>query len=101
MSSAGQSPSVMDASPTDEAIRAVSNALKLGSSLLFTWGIALGIRLLLPRILGPERFGQFSDADALTTVVFVALTLGTDMYIRKEVSVRPDHANDFIGGVAL
>jgi O-antigen/teichoic acid export membrane protein len=83
-------------SPTFLAIR---NALKLGGSLLFTWSIALSIRLLLPRFLGPERFGSLNFADAFAAAFFITLNFGSDAYIRKEVAVRPSHASDFFGGM--
>jgi O-antigen/teichoic acid export membrane protein len=86
-----------DAGATD-TVAAVRNALKLGLSLLFTWGIALAMRFWLPRHLGPERFGALSFAEAFTATFFVALGLGIDPYVRKEVSVRPAHASDFFGG---
>lgn len=78
---------------------AVRNALTLGLSLTATWGIALVVRLYVPRLLGPERFGMLNFADAFTATAFVALNLGVDTYVRKEISVRPEHANDFIGGI--
>jgi len=80
---------------------AIRNALKLGTSLVFTWGIALAIRLLLPRYLGPVRFGTLNFADGFTTAFFIVLNLGADQYIRKEVAVRPSHATEFFGGVAV
>jgi O-antigen/teichoic acid export membrane protein len=75
------------------------NSLKLGSSLVLTWAIALVTRLYIPRFLGPERFGTLNFADAFTATAFVAMGLGIDTYVRKEISVRPEHAKDFIGGV--
>ena len=87
-----------DAGETRAAIR---NALKLGASLIFTWGIALGMRFWLPRHLGPARFGTLSFADAFAATFFIALGLGFDPYIRKEISVRPAHAGDFFGGAVL
>lgn len=86
-----------DAHP-GETLLAIQNALKLGASLMFTWGIALAMRFWLPRHLGPSRFGTLSFADAFAAMFFIALTLGVDPYIRKEVSVRPAHASDFFGG---
>ncbi len=80
---------------------AVRNALKLSVSLLLTWGIALGVRLFLPRHLGPANFGDFNFADAFSATFFVGLTLGIEPYIYREVSVRPAHASDFLGGVML
>jgi O-antigen/teichoic acid export membrane protein len=84
-----------------ETLRATRNALKLGGSLLGTWGIAMAMRFVLPRYLGPERFGALSFADAFTGTFFVALNLGADLYVRKQVSVRLDHASDFFGGTLV
>ena len=81
-----------------ETLHATRNALKLGTSLMLTWGIAMAMRFLLPRYLGPERFGTLSFADAFTATFFVALGLGVDLYVRKQVAVRPEHAADFFGG---
>ena len=66
------------------------NAVKLGGSLMVTYGIALSVRLLLPRVLGPEAFGQFNWAsEGFTAVFFVLGGLGLEVYIRKEVALRP------------
>ena len=88
-----------DDSDAGDTLLATRNALKLGVSLLFTWGIALAMRFWLPRHLGPERFGALSFADAFAATFFVALGLGLDPYVRKEVSLRPAHASDFFGGM--
>lgn len=92
---------VADTDAPSAKLVAVRNALKLGSSLFFTWGIALGIRLVLPRYLGPTRFGELNFADGFTAAAFIVLGLGSDSYIRKEVSVRPSHATDFFGGMQV
>ncbi|MBN1207845.1 MAG: oligosaccharide flippase family protein [Myxococcaceae bacterium] len=78
------------------------NAVKLGGSLLVTYGIALMMRVLLPRMLGPEGFGQFNWAsEGFTAVFFVLAGLGLEVYIRKEVALRPEHASEFFGGTLL
>ena len=82
-----------------DAHLALRNGLKLAASLVFTWGIALAIRLVLPRRLGPLRFGALNFADAFTATAFVALSLGLDTYVRREIAVRPAHASDFFGGL--
>jgi O-antigen/teichoic acid export membrane protein len=82
-----------------EIFLALRNALKLGASLVCTWGIALAVRLLVPRYLGPDTFGELTFADGFTATFFVALTLGMDLYIRREVSTRLEHAAEFFGGV--
>jgi O-antigen/teichoic acid export membrane protein len=78
---------------------AALNALKLFGSLVVSWGIALGVRLLMPRWLGPQAFGVVNFADAFTSTLFVLAGFGVDTYIRKEVSVRYQHASEFFGGV--
>ena len=80
---------------------ALQNAVKLGGSLMLTWGIALGVRLFMPRYLGPDQFGVLNFADAFTATVFVLLSLGVDTYIRKEVSVDPKTASSFFSGVTV
>ena len=87
--------------PRQEALRAVQNGLRLGVSLLFTWSIALLVRFWMPRHLGPGLFGSINFAEAFTTTAFVALSLGIDTYVRKEVSVRPGHATDFFATTVL
>ncbi|MDY7226012.1 oligosaccharide flippase family protein [Hyalangium rubrum] len=78
------------------------NALKLGGSLMVTYGIAMTVRLMLPRVLGPEAFGQFNWAsEGFTAVFFVLAGLGLEVYIRKEVALRPHHASEFFGGTLL
>jgi O-antigen/teichoic acid export membrane protein len=84
-----------------EASRALQNGVKLGTSLLFTWGIALAVRFWMPRHLGPDLYGSINFAEAFTTTAFVALSLGIDTYVRKEISVRPGHATDFFATTVL
>lgn len=84
-----------------DTLIAIRNALKLGASLTATWGIALGVRLMLPRYLGPAAFGSLQFSEAFATMWFVAISLGVDTYIRKEVPLRPAHATDFFGGLML
>lgn len=88
--------------PSEHGFQAAMNALKLGGSLAVTVGIALVARvILLPRYLGPEQYGTLSFVEAFTTAVFILLSFGAEVYIQKEVSVRPEHANDFYGGLLL
>jgi O-antigen/teichoic acid export membrane protein len=63
--------------------------------------IAIAMKFLMPRYLGPARFGTLSFADGFTATFFVTLSLGAESYVRKEVSVRPAHASDFLGGTLL
>lgn len=80
---------------------ALKNGLRLASSLLATWTVALVVRLQLPRALGPEAFGRYSFCDAFVGAFFSFLSLGVGMYIIKEIAVRPKHASDFFGGLMV
>ncbi|WP_368670328.1 exopolysaccharide biosynthesis flippase [Myxococcus sp. AM011] len=84
-----------------EAMGAVRNGLQLGGSLLVTYAIAFGIRPLLTHYMSPEAFGRFNWADSFSAIFFIATNLGLEMYIRKEVSRRPEHASDFFGASML
>jgi O-antigen/teichoic acid export membrane protein len=83
----------------DDVGTALRNGLRLGGSLLSTWSIAIVMRFLMPRFLGPESFGVLSFSDSFAASYFILLGLGIDTYIQKEIPVRPDHASDFLGGV--
>lgn len=84
-----------------DAAIALRSALALGTSLLCTWSLALLVRVLLPRWLGPDTFGAFTFADGFTATFFIVLGLGVETYIQKEIPVRPAHASDFFGGVIV
>jgi O-antigen/teichoic acid export membrane protein len=83
----------------DDRLRSIRNAFKLGASLVATWTVALVIRLVLPRFLGPELFGTFQFADGFTATVLGLTSFGIEVYVQKEVAVRPQHAADFWGGL--
>jgi O-antigen/teichoic acid export membrane protein len=86
---------------SNDSFAAVTNALKLGSSLMATLVIAVAVKFLMPRYLGPAAYGTLSFADGFTATFFVVLSLGAESYVRKEVSVRLGHASDFFGGTLV
>ena len=77
------------------------NAVIVSGSLIVTWSVALLVRLILPRTMGPDLFGQYSFADALAANGFGFIGFGIDTYIQKEIPHRPEHASDFFGGIQL
>jgi O-antigen/teichoic acid export membrane protein len=79
----------------------LANAWRLTLSLVATWSVAVVIRLLLPRYLGPELFGTYIFAESLALTGIGLLSFGIDAYIQKEIPVRPAHASDFFGGVLV
>lgn len=87
--------------PQHEVLQAIRNAVQIGGSLMLTYSIALVVRVLLPRHLGPDAFGAFNWAEGFSAAFFVVTTLGIDTYIRKEVTLRPAHASDFFGGTLV
>lgn len=80
---------------TTDVAHALRDAFKLGASLLGTWTVAMVVRIILPRYLGPGAFGTFQFADSFTAAAVVVTTLGLDTYIRREIPTRPEHASDF------
>lgn len=87
--------------PSNDVLVAVRNLAKLGGSLGMTLAIGFVIRPLLRRWLGPDAFGPLDTADGFTATFFIILTLGVDGYIRKEIPIRPGHANDFFASIFL
>ena len=82
-----------------DAIVAARNSAIMVASLLASGGVGFAARLIIPRHLGPAMFGAFQFADYFSGSFFVLSVLGFDTYIRKEVSVRKSHANEFFGGL--
>jgi O-antigen/teichoic acid export membrane protein len=80
---------------------AILNAIKLSLSLVGTLVVAFAVRFLIPRYTGPAAFGQLNFAEAYAMSFFVFTSFGIDSYIRKEVSTRIEHANDFWAGFWL
>jgi hypothetical protein len=49
-----------------EAALALRNALKLASSLVLTWGVALIVAFKLPKYLGPTPYGVYQMGESAT-----------------------------------
>ena len=81
-----------------EAVRAARSAMTLGSALVVTSGVALVVRLLLPRLLGPSAFGELRLAESFAEMVFVILTLGVDQQLRREAALDPARARRYLTG---
>lgn len=99
---ADAAPLSQDPGTHHDARIAVRNALQLGLSLVATYGVGLGIRLVfLPRALGKEAMGVFNAADGFANTAFLLTTFGMEPYAQKEVSLRIEHASDFTAGVMV
>lgn len=85
----------------DELPAAIRTSTQLGLSLLGTWSVALLVRFLLPRYLGPTLFGELNFAESFATGCMLLTSLGVDTYTMREVAVRPAHASDYFAGVQV
>ncbi|HYV47831.1 MAG TPA: polysaccharide biosynthesis C-terminal domain-containing protein [Myxococcaceae bacterium] len=98
---ADAAPLAQDSTHHDAKI-AVRNAIQLGLSLVATYGLGMVVKLIfLPRMLGPMVMGIFNPANAAANTTFLLTTFGMEPYAQKEVSVRIEHANDFVAGVMI
>jgi O-antigen/teichoic acid export membrane protein len=98
----GTSPPPRDQPPSPargEGATALRNGLKLATSLVLTWGVALVITFKLPKYLGPLSWGYYKYGFEYAATLAVFLGFGVDTYISREVAVRPKHASDFFGGI--
>jgi len=84
-----------------EAVRAARSAMTLGSALVVTSGVALVVRLLLPRLLGPSAFGELRLAESFAEMVFVILTLGVDQQLRREAALDAARARRYLTGLTI
>jgi O-antigen/teichoic acid export membrane protein len=80
---------------------ALRNAVTVGLSLVCTWSVALIVKFQLPRFLGPAQWGDLNFADTFAAVFLGFIEFGFDVYIQKEVSLRPRHASDILGGMCV
>lgn len=86
-------------SSAGEGATALRNGVKLATSLLLTWGVALVITFTLPKYLGPVHWGYYTYGLEFAATLAVFVGFGVDTYISREVAIRPAHASDFFGGV--
>lgn len=84
-----------------EGATALRNGIKLATSLVVTWGVALVVTFKLPKYLGPLFWGYYKYGFEYAATLAVFVGFGVDTYISREIAVRPRHASDFFGGVVL
>lgn len=66
-----------------------------------TWTVAIAVRFVLPRQMGPANFGHYTWVENTAALGCLSLGFGLDTYIQREVSKRAEHAREFMGGVFL
>ena len=82
-----------------EGATALRNGIKLATSLLLTWGVALVVTFKLPNYLEPVAWGYYKYGFDYAATLAVFVGFGVDTYISREVPVRPAHTSDFFAGV--
>lgn len=82
-----------------EFVRAARAALTLGTSLLAGIACSMAVRVVLPRVLGPEAFGEFRLVETVAELVLVILTLGLDTALRRDVARDPSSAGGQLANV--
>jgi O-antigen/teichoic acid export membrane protein len=79
---------------------AAKNGAMLGSSLAFTASVGVLVSLfIVPNAVHDTGTGILGIGEALASVSLVLAGLGMDSYLRKEVSVRKDHADRLFASV--
>lgn len=82
-------------------LSAARDAVTLGSSLAVTTAVAFVVRMLVPRVLGPEAFGEYRLAEATAEILFVVLTFGVDLQMRREAALDPSRARGYLSGLTV
>jgi O-antigen/teichoic acid export membrane protein len=92
----------MDDSQTHSMQRKIArNVSLLGVSVGLTMVIGLALKMLLPRIMGPEKMGIFYFADSFTNAFFAFLPLGFTAYINRTLPSNHEHVRDIFGTIVL
>jgi O-antigen/teichoic acid export membrane protein len=76
-------------------------ASSLGSSLLLTAAIGFVLQIFASKMLGPTETGRVGTAEGVAAICLGLLSLGFDTYVRREVSIRPSHAKEFVPGAIV
>jgi O-antigen/teichoic acid export membrane protein len=58
--------------------------------------IALVLKMLMPRVFGPEQMGIFFFAESFASLFFAFLPLGLSTYISRTLPPRPDHVKEIL-----
>ncbi|MDB5249665.1 MAG: Polysaccharide biosynthesis protein [Segetibacter sp.] len=79
----------------------VKNISWLALDRILRLGIGLLLGVLIARYLGPEKFGKWSYALALTSLLSAFATLGLDNIIIKDLLQCPEKRNEILGTTFL
>lgn len=77
------------------------NTFWLGAGEMFSKVFLFLASILVARILGPNKFGEFSFVNNFTSMFGVLLDLGFSMILVREVSRNREFLNKYLGGILL
>jgi O-antigen/teichoic acid export membrane protein len=81
---------------------AAKNSAALGGSLLFTSALGVIVSLfVIPKVLTETSVGILASAEGFASIALVVAGFGMDSYLRKEISVRREHASDFFSALLI
>lgn len=73
------------------------NASYLLVSQLITWGLTLGVTVILPRMLGPANLGKLHLSESLWVMGLIAIGFGSEFLITREIARKPARTNEIFG----
>jgi O-antigen/teichoic acid export membrane protein len=74
-------------------------ASHLGVATLATATLGLGLKLALPRLLGPEQLGVLYYSESVGTMVFACLPLGLSAHLMRELPGAPHRARAALSSI--
>ncbi len=87
----------MSAADQGRSIQTVRNTFIMLASQLTTWSLTIAAMLVVPAYLGPEGFGKLFFAYSFSALLAIAVDLGLDTYLLKEVPRRDGDAARLLG----
>lgn len=79
--------------------RLARNVSIMGLSVGITMLISLALRMVLPRVFGPEKMGVFYFAESFSSLFFTFLPLGITTYINRTIPARPAHTREILNTI--
>ncbi|MCX6131217.1 MAG: flippase [Proteobacteria bacterium] len=90
-----------DAQPKSMHARIARNLSVLSLSVAITMVLSLCLKMLLPRILGPDKMGVLYFAESFTGMFFTFLPLGLNTYINRTIPSNYKHTREIMSTIVL
>ncbi len=90
-----------ESQPLSTHSKIARNVSVMSLSVGLTMVIGLALRMILPRLMGPEKMGIFYFADSFTNMFFAFLPLGLTTYINRTIPSNHRHAQEIFGTILV